>query len=345
MFRLEYEGKARLGILKAHGLSVETPVFLPVATKASIKTLLPEEAWNAGTRVIIVNALHIYLKAFDLVKNGLHDFMKWNGIIFTDSGGFQSIKNFPAKISDDGIAFKRNGKEEIFTPEKSIEVQKALKSDFIFMLDDCPPYPHSGKRAKKAVKRTIEWAKRSQGKKNFAILQGGIYDDLRLKCIEEIKKLDFFGYAIGGLSIGEPKEKMHHIVALTTKNLPKEKPRHLMGVGSPEDVIEAVKNGVDIFDSAFPTRNARHGTIYTSKGPIKLKKAKGSVIDEQCDCYACRNFSLDYLSYLYKEKEMLAMRLATIHNIRYMNRLMERIREEIKNDGNLDKLKREFGIA
>jgi len=343
MFKLIYENGARLGMLKARGISVETPVFLPVATKGSIKTLLPDEAWGAGTRIIIVNALHLYMKAFDLIKD-LHNFMKWNGIIFTDSGGFQSIKNFPARVGDEGIIIKIDGKEEIFTPEKSIEVQKTLGSDFIFILDDCPRYPYGRKRVEKSVKRTIEWAKRSQGKKNFAILQGGIYDDLRLKCIEEVKKLDFFGFAIGGLSIGEPREKMHHIIEISTKNLPSEKPRHLMGVGSPEDIIEAVKNGVDIFDSAFPTRNARHGTIYTSRGKIKLKKARGSVIDEQCDCYTCKNFSLDYLSYLYREKEMLAMRLATIHNIRYMNRLMERIREEIKNDGNMDKLKREFGI-
>ena len=345
MFKIIYENGARVGVLKAHGISVETPVFLPVATKGVIKTLLPEEAWREGARIIIVNALHLYMHSFETVtKYGLHDFMKWKGIIFTDSGGFQSIKKFPARVSDEGIIFKKDGSEEIFTPEKSIEVQKALGSDFIFMLDDCPSYPYGRKRVIKSVERTIKWAKLSQGERNFAILQGGIYEDLRLKCIEEIKKLNFFGYAIGGLSIGEPKEEMHHIVAITTKNLPKEKPRHLMGVGSPEDIIEAVKNGVDIFDSAFPTRNARHGTIYTSRGKINLKKAKGSVIDEECDCYTCRNFSLDYLSYLYREKEMLAMRLATIHNIRYMNRLMERIREEIRNDGNLDKLKTEFGI-
>ena len=344
MFKLVYENGARIGLLKAHGISVETPVFLPVATKGAIKTLTPEEAWREGTRIIIVNALHLYMNASDFVKE-LHDFMKWPGIIFTDSGGFQSIKKFPARIGDKGIIFKRNGKEEIFTPEKSIEFQNKIGSDFIFMLDDCPSYPYGRKRVKKSVERTIKWAKVSQGEKNFAILQGGTYEDLRLKCVEEIKNLNFFGYAIGGLSIGEPKEEMHRMVAITTKNLPAERPRHLMGVGSPEDIIEAVKNGVDIFDSAFPTRNARHGTIYTSKGKINLKKARGSVIDEECDCYTCRNYSLDYLSYLYREKEMLALRLATIHNIRYMNRLMERIREEIKNDGDLDKLKMEFGIG
>jgi len=344
MFKVIYGDKPRIGMLHAHGISIETPVFLPVATKGCVKTLLPDEVWREGTKAIIVNALHLYMKAFDMIDS-IHEFMGWNGIIFTDSGGFQSIKNFPAKVDDRGIVYKINGREEVFTPQKSIEVQKAMKSDFIFMLDDCPPYPHGRKRAKKSVERTIRWAEKSQGEKNFAILQGGIYDDLRLKCIEKIKEMEFFGYAIGGLSIGEPKEKMHHIVALTTKNLPEEKPRHLMGVGTPEDIIKAVKNGVDIFDSAFPTRNARHGVIYTTRGKIKLKKAKGDVIDEECDCYTCRNFSLDYLSYLYREKEMLALRLASIHNIRYMNRLMERIREEIKNDGDLDKLRMEFGIS
>jgi len=349
MFKLiATKENARVGILKA-GISVETPIFLPVATKGSIKTLLPEEAWKEGTRAVIVNALHIYIKAMNVVeKTGLHNFMRWKGIIFTDSGGFQSIKKFPSKATDDGIIFTLpDGRKETFTPEKSIEVQKKLGSDFYFMLDDCPSYPYSDKRVKKSVERTMKWAKRSQGEKTFAILQGGIDNELRKKCIEEIKKLNFFGFAIGGLSIGEPKEKMHEMVKITNSLLPEEKPRHLMGVGSPEDIITAIKNGVDIFDSAFPTRNARHGSIFTSRGKINLGKkgVGGDAIDEECDCYTCRNFSLDYLKYLFKEKEPLAMRLATIHNIRYMNRLMERIREEIKNDGNLDSLKKEFGLV
>jgi len=335
MFEIIAEkGKARAGILKARGIEIETPVFLPVATKACIKTLLPKEAKEVGVRAIIVNALHIYRRAMELVeKVGLHKFMRWDGIIFTDSGGFQSIKKFPAFVKEEGIAFKMpDGKEEFFTPEKSIEVQKKIGSDFFFALDDCPSYPYSKKRVEKAVERTIKWAERCQGERTFAILQGGTYEDLRKYCAEKLSKMNFFGFAIGGLCIGEPKEEMHRMVKLSVEYLPKEKPRHLMGVGSSEDILECVKYGIDIFDSAFPTRNARHGTILTSKGKINLgkRKVKGDVIDEECDCYTCKNFSLDYLNYLFKEKEPLAMRLATIHNLRYINRLMENIREGIK---------------
>lgn len=335
MFEVEAEsGNARTGTIKTQKFSIKTPVFLPVATKASVKTLTPEEAKKAGCEAIIVNALHIYRKAFNIVERiGLHEFMKWDGIIFTDSGGFQSIKKFPAYAHDEGIFFKMpDGKDEIFTPEKSIEVQKKIGSDFLFALDDCPSYPYTRKRIEKAVERTLKWAKKCQGERIFAIVQGGIFEDLRKYCAEELSKLNFFGFAIGGLCIGEPKDKMLKIIEKTALHLPYEKPRHLMGVGSPEDIISCVKNGIDIFDSAFPTRNARHGTILTSKGKINLgkKKVKGENIDDECECYACRNFSLDYLNYLFKEKEMLGQRLATIHNLYFMNNLMKRIREDIE---------------
>jgi len=335
MFKIIAEnGRARAGVLKSGSHSIETPAFLPVATKACIKTLTPEEAKEAGTEAIIVNALHIYREAFEIVsKTGLHSFMKWDGIIFTDSGGFQPIKKFPAHVNEEGVEFLMpDGKKEIFTPEKSMEVQKKIGSDFIFSLDDCPSYPYTIKRVKESVERTIRWAEKCQGKKNFAILQGGVYEDLRKYCAEKMASLDFFGFAIGGLCIGEPKEEMHHVVDITTSLLPKEKPRHLMGIGSPEDIMACVEKGIDIFDSAFPTRNARHGTIFTSRGKINLgkKKVKGDAIDDECNCYTCRNFSLDYLNYLFKEKEMLGMRLATIHNLAYMNNLMKEIRKKIK---------------
>ncbi|RLF46770.1 MAG: tRNA guanosine(34) transglycosylase Tgt [Thermoplasmata archaeon] len=335
MFEIIAEkGRARAGVIKVGNVILETPIFLPVATKACIKTITPCEAKEVGCKAIIVNALHIYRKAYDIVcRAGLHKFMRWDGIIFTDSGGFQSIKKFPAYANDEGIIFKMpDGSEEIFTPEKSIEVQEKIGSDFMFALDDCPSYPYSRERAEKAVERTIKWAERCQGKRTFAILQGGIYEDLRRLCIKKISAMNFFGFAIGGLCIGEPKEEMHRMVDITTKLLPREKPRHLMGVGSPEDIVECVKKGIDIFDSAFPTRNARHGTILTSRGKINLgkRKVKGDAIDEECSCYTCKNFSLDYLNYLFKEKEPLGMRLATLHNLFFMNKLMERIREEIK---------------
>jgi len=335
MFEITAEnGRARCGVLRAGGHSIETPAFLPVATKAFIKTLTPNEAKETGVEAIIVNALHIYRKIFDaVVERGLHDFMKWDGIIFTDSGGFQSIKKFPARITDDGVLFSMpDGNQEIFTPEKSMEVQRAIESDFLFALDDCPSYPYTRRRAEEAVERTIRWAERCQGERNFAILQGGVYADLRKKCAREIAEMDFFGFAMGGLCIGEPKEEMHYMVEVTTPLLPEEKPRHLMGVGSPEDIMACVKKGIDIFDSAFPTRNARHGTIFTSHGKINLGKGnvRGDAIDEECNCYTCRNFSLDYLNYLFREKESLGMRLATIHNLAYMNDLMTKIREEIR---------------
>ena len=335
MFKIvEENGMARTGILKAHGVSLETPAFLPVATKACIKTITPAEAKEAGSKAIIVNALHIYRRAMDIVsKIGVHSFMRWDGIIFSDSGGFQSIKKFPSEVKEEGIVFSMpDGKKEIFTPEKCIEVQEKIGSDFIFALDDCPSYPYSRRRVEKSVERTLLWAERSQGERNFAIVQGGIYSDLREKCAHRLASMDFYGYAIGGLCIGEPKQEMIAVVEKTANLLPKDKPRHLMGVGSPEDIEKCVKYGIDIFDSAFPTRNARHGTIFTSKGKINLgkKKVRGEVIDDECNCFTCRNFSLDYLNYLFKEKEPLALRLATIHNLHFMNSFMEKIRERIK---------------
>ena len=269
-----------------------------------------------------------------VTKVGIHKFMKWHGIIFSDIGGFQSIKNFPAKINNEGIIFRMpDGKEEIFTPKKCMEVQDRMGSDFVFALDDCPSYPYSKKRVEKAVERTIKWAIDCQGKNRFAIIQGGIYEDLRKYCAKKLASLDFFGFAIGGLCIGEEKQEMIKMVEITAKNLPFNRPRHLMGVGSPDDIAKCVKYGIDIFDSAFPTRNARHGTIFTSRGKINLgkKKVKGDTIDDECSCYTCKNFSLDYLNYLFKEKEPLAMRLATIHNLHFMNKFMEKLREEIKN--------------
>jgi len=335
MFRIvEESGNARNGLIKVGNTTLKTPVFLPVATKGAIKTLTPEEAKKAGCKAIIVNSLHIYRRAFETVcRQGIHSFMGWDGIIFTDSGGFQSIKKFPARAIDEGIIFSMpDGSKEIFTPEKCIDVQKKIGSDFIFMLDDCPSYPYSRKRVEKSVERTISWAKRSSGENVFSIVQGGIYEDLRERCAKELAKMDFYGYGIGGLCIGEEKKDMIRTVEVATRFLPYDKPRHLMGVGSAEEIEICVRYGIDIFDSAFPTRNARHGTIFTSKGKIGLgkKKIKGDAIDEDCNCYTCSNFSLDYLNYLFMENEMLAQRLATIHNIYFMNRFMENLREKIK---------------
>jgi len=330
-------GDARVGLLKTKHGSFETPVFLPVATKAVIKTLTPEEAWNAGCRGIIVNALHLYRRGLDKVENagGIHNFMGWKGFVLSDSGGFQPIKKFPCEVENDGVAFSMpDGRVEIFTPEKSMEMQEKLGVDIALSLDDCPSYPYTRERVAASVDKTIEWAGRCQGEGRFAILQGGTFEEERERCAKAIADMDFDGFAIGGLCIGEPKEEMHRMVKATLSHLPENKPRHLMGVGSAEDIIRGIKMGVDIFDSAFPTRNARHGTIFTDRGRINLGRAKvkGGTIQEGCECYTCRNFSLDYLNHLFKEKDPLGPRLATIHNLFFTNRIVEDAREKIKQE-------------
>ncbi len=328
-------GKARVGILKTKHGEVETPLFLPVATKASVKTLTPQEAWNAGCRGIIINSLHLYRRGISYVEQagGVHSFMKWRGFVVSDSGGFQPIKKFPCNASDEGIEFLMpNGEKMVFTPEMAMDVQKKLGVDIAMALDDCASYPSSKERISIAVERTIKWASSCQGKERFAILQGGIYEGERVRCAKSLSRMNFDGFAIGGLCIGEPKEKMYRMVNATIPRIPEEKPRHLMGVGSPEDISTCIRMGIDIFDSAFPTRNARHGTVFTEKGKINLGRAKvkGDVIQEGCKCYTCKNFSLDYLNHLFKEKEILATRLATIHNLYFINSIFEKAREAIK---------------
>jgi len=328
-------GDARVGILKTKHGEFETPLFLPVATKASIKTLTPKEAWDTGCRGIIINSLHLYRRgiAYVVKAGGIHSFMKWKGFVVSDSGGFQPIKKFPCDACDEGVEFSMpDGEKMLFTPEKAMEVQERLGVDIAMALDDCPPFPSPQERISLAVDRTIKWAFSCQGGGRFAILQGGIYKEERERCAKKLSQLNFDGFAIGGLCIGEPKEEMYEMVKATIPHLPEEKPRHLMGVGSPEDIIKCISLGIDIFDSAFPTRNARHGTVFTEKGRINLGRAKvkGDVIQEGCECYTCKNFSLDYLNHLFKEKEMLATRLATIHNLHFINTLFAKAREAIK---------------
>ncbi|MEA2055109.1 MAG: tRNA guanosine(34) transglycosylase Tgt [Candidatus Thermoplasmatota archaeon] len=336
MFEIVAEhGDARVGLIKTPHGTVETPVFLPVATKAVVKTLTPDEAWDAGCRGIIVNALHLYRRGIEYIKQagGIHNFMRWKGIVVSDSGGFQPIKKFPCKVSDEGVKFSMpDGTVKLFTPEKSMKVQGMLGVDIALSLDDCPSYPYDKKRVALSVDKTIKWASRCQGKGRVAILQGGTFEDERIRCAKAIAKMNFDGFAIGGLCIGEPKEDMHRMVKATIPYLPKNNFRHLMGVGSAEDIIGAIKKGVDIFDSAFPTRNARHGTVFVGKGKINLGRAKvkGDVIQEGCQCYTCRNFSLDYINHLFREKDSLGPRLATIHNLFFTNKIMEEAREKIK---------------
>ena len=327
------EGNARVGRFTTPHGTLETPVFMPVATKGVIKTLTPMEAWDTGTRALILNALHLYLSGLDKITTvgGIHGFMKWPGIIFSDSGGFQSIKNFPCTVKKEGIEIIHpTGTKELFTPYKSIQVQKIIGSDIILTLDDCPPYPSTPERITQSVNRTITWAQDTQQKNVFVILQGGVIPQERERCVKALMKHDFSGYAIGGLCIGEPKKEMYRALDASIPHLPWEKPRHLMGVGSPPDILTCIHKGIDFFDSAFPTRIARHGTLLTPGGKINLGRAKLGGTTGDCTCYTCQNYSLEYLNYLFKIKEFLGPRLASLHNLHFINTLLHDAREAIK---------------
>ncbi|OYT59189.1 tRNA guanosine(34) transglycosylase Tgt [Euryarchaeota archaeon ex4484_178] len=354
MFKIEaQDSKARVGVLKtAHG-EIQTPFFMPVATKATVKTLSPQELRECDVKAIISNSLHLFLRpGLDVLEahGGLHEFMGFNGIIFTDSGGFQMIREgFFIGVKEEGIVFKSpyDGKRYLFTPEFSKEVQRRIGSDVAMMLDFCSEYPADYETAKRATVLTSLWARKfplgDDRQLSFGIVQGGTYEDLRRKSAEDLSSIEFDGYGIGGLSIGEPKSVMHKMVSIVNSILPEEKPRYLMGVGSPMDIIKSVMEGVDVFDSVYPTRNGRHGTALTWKGRVNLKKSEyrndHRTLDEDCSCYTCENFTRAYLYHLIKEREILGMRLLTLHNICFMQEFMERIREEI-NQGNIEKFRK-----
>ncbi len=356
MFKLITEnGKARTGVLKTRHGDLKTPFFMPVATKATVKTLTPDDLEKCGVKVLISNSLHLFLRpGLDVLEmhGGLHNFMRFQGAIFTDSGGFQMIrKGFFVSANEDGIIFKSpyDGKKYKFTPEFSKEVQMKIGGDVAMMLDYCAEYPSTYEQAKRSVELTSLWAKRfpkSNGKQlNFGIVQGSVYEDVREKSARDLAVIDFDGYGIGGLSIGEPKKVMHRMIDIVNNNLPQEKPKYLMGVGSPLEIINSVLQGVDIFDSVFPTRNGRHGTAITSQGMLNLKKSEfrsdGRGLDENCSCYTCQNFSRSYLHHLFREKEILGMHLVSLHNVCFMIQFMKRIREEIE-QGTLEKFKKEM---
>ncbi len=350
MFELIHEDKtgARAGKLRTNHGSIDTPAFMPVATKATVKTLIPEELYDMGTQALISNAFHLFLSpGMEVIQKagGLHEFMKWERAIFTDSGGFQMIRrDFPFKITDEGITYKnlRDGKKYSYTPEICLENQKILGSDVAMVLDECPAYGSEYSAVEASVERTIQWAKRSKnieqnnGQLSFAILQGGTFAELRKKCAEELIEMDFDGYGIGGLSIGEPKEIMNEVLKYSVPLIPDDKPRYLMGVGSPVELLEAIESGVDIFDSAFPTRNARHQTLMTSKGNVDIARAKFAFdfkpVDENCGCYTCKNYTRAYLHHLFKESELLALRLASIHNLHFIQSIVKGAREAIQED-------------
>jgi queuine tRNA-ribosyltransferase len=350
------DGKARAGILKTSHGEIETPMFMAVATKGAVKTLSPEEIKETGTGALISNAFHLYMRpGLELIEKhgGLHRFMNWDGILFTDSGGFQVIRQgFFIKVTDEGMKYHtENGEISVYTPEESALTQMTLGSDIAMVLDECPPHDASIKRVRKAVERTTKWAKefreihdkKEQGV--FAIVQGTRYDGLREQCAHDLVKMDFDGYGIGGLSIGESREEMLKAIEKTTPLLPEEKPRYFMGLGSPVDLLDSIAMGIDVFDSALPTRNARHGTVLTMKGQYNIKRAEFKddmrPLEEGCDCYTCRNFSRAYIRHLFKEKEMLALRLLSIHNLRFMQRLMKKARESIM-EGRFEEFRKEF---
>ncbi len=351
MFEIVHQEKtsgARVGKLTTHHQVVDTPAFMPVATKATVKTLTPQEIREMGTQAIISNAFHLYLSpGHELINEagGLHKFMDWDGAIFTDSGGFQILrKEFKFKLNNQGISYvnSRDGKRYMYTPEMCMEIQGALGSDVAMVLDDCPPWGSTRDEVRDSVCRTLNWGQRSldarcnDNQLVFAILQGGTYPDMRDVCARKLVDIGFDGYGIGGLSIGEPKEVMHETIRLNLTQIPPDKPRYLMGVGSPVELLESISLGVDIFDSAFPTRNARHQTVMTRHGQMDLRRSSQArdfrPIDGECGCYTCRHFSRAYIYHLFKESELLAMRLASIHNVHFLQDIMRQARVAIIED-------------
>jgi queuine tRNA-ribosyltransferase len=331
----------------AHGM-VQTPVFLPVGSQATVKTLTPQEIKEIGFGMLLANAYHLYLRPGTSViekMGGLHKFMGWEGAILTDSGGYQIFSLAGLRqVNDEGVSFRSHidGSHHFITPELAIEIQQSLGADIIMVLDECPPSDADFNRVRRAMNRTHLWAARCRQahRRNdqalFAIVQGGVSPELRRKSAEYLTSLDFPGYAIGGLSLGEPKEVTWNITGETVELLPKDKPRYLMGVGSPEDIIEAVSRGIDIFDSVLPTRVARNGALYTRWGRININNAGYRNMEEPpdatCNCYTCKNFSAAYLHHLFHCGELLALRLATLHNLSFMHSLMTDIRTAILND-------------
>ena len=349
---------ARYGILHTPHGDVEVPMFMPVGTLATVKYISPDELKAMNTGVILSNTYHLWLRpGEDVVANagGLQKFMKYDGPMLTDSGGFQVFSLADnRKIKEEGVTFKShlNGERLFLSPEKSIEIQNKLGADIIMSFDECPPYPATHEYMKNSVERTLRWAKRGKDAHSnpnqalFGIVQGGEYPDLRKYCAEELVKMDFPGYSIGGTSVGETKEVLYKMIDYAIPYLPYDKPRYLMGVGSYDAILEGVLRGVDMFDCVLPTRIARHGALMTSNGRLNIRDKKNeydlSVIDENCDCYTCRNgYSRSYLRHLYKCDEGYGKRLLSIHNIRFLTKLMEEVRTALNEDRYLD-FKNEF---
>jgi len=352
IIKKDSSSKARLGRIETEHGSFTTPAFLPVGTQGSVKSLTPEELVEIGVEAILGNTYHLYLRpGHETIGRlgGLHTFIHWNRPILTDSGGFQIFSlGSLRKVSEEGVTFQSHldGSSHFLTPEKVIEIQRVLGSDIAMVLDECVPYPSPYEYVKASVERTNNWAKRSlQARRKedpalFAIVQGGVSRDLREKSVRTLVEMGFHGYAIGGLSVGEPKSLMLNVLEWTTPLLPETAPRYLMGVGTPDDMIDAVMLGVDFFDCVLPTRNARNGTLFTSSGKISIKQAQYAEdprpADETCGCYACRHYSRAYLRHLYLSKEILSSRLNTVHNLYYYMKLLAGVRDAIQQGRLLD---------
>lgn len=349
---------ARLGKVHTPHGSFDTPTFMPVGTLATVKTMSPEELKEIGANIILSNTYHLWLRPGEEIigeAGGLHSFMNWDGAILTDSGGFQvfSLSDM-REIVEEGVHFRNhlNGEKMFLSPEKAMEIQNVLGSDIMMAFDECPPYPATYEYMKQSVERTSRWAerclkahKRPDEQGLFGIVQGGEFEDLRKQSVEDLVSLDFPGYAIGGLSVGEPKDVMNRVLEFTAPLLPDDKPRYLMGVGSPDSLVDGAIRGIDMFDCVLPTRIARNGTCMTSTGRLVVRNAKYArdfrPLDENCNCHVCRNYSRAYIRHLFKCNEIFGFRLTTYHNLYFLLKLMEQVREAIREDRLAD-FKEEF---
>ncbi len=358
LIKTDSRTKARRGRIHTPHGDIETPVFMPVGTQGTVKAMRPEQVAEMGAKIILGNTYHLYLRpGHEIVKEagGLHKFMNWNGAILTDSGGFQVFSlGKLRKITEEGVRFRSHidGSLHMISPEKSMEIQNALGSDIMMAFDECAPYPADRSYVKDSFERTTRWLARCkeyhkniENQSLFGIMQGGMYKDMRYESAMQIVEMDLPGYAIGGLSVGEPKEVMLDVMDDCVDYLPSDRPRYLMGVGSPDYLFEAVERGIDMCDCVLPTRIARHGLAMTSHGRVNIKNAKyerdWEPLDSECSCYTCRNYSRAYLRHLFKADEMLSSMLLSNHNLHFLINMMGKIREAIEEDRFLD-YKKEF---
>jgi queuine tRNA-ribosyltransferase len=351
------QGKARCGELSFPRGNISTPAFMPVGTSGTVKSLSPEEVESTGAQIILGNTFHLMLQPGTEVINAhgtLHDFMNWQRPILTDSGGFQ-VWSLQAlrKLEERGVTFRSpvDGSRIFLGPEESMEIQKALGSDIVMIFDECTNWPATREEAADSMELSARWAKRCRESYTgagalFGILQGGMYEDLRLESLAQLVEIGFDGYAIGGLSVGEPKEDMLRILDTVAHKMPQDSPRYLMGVGTPRDLVDGVARGIDMFDCVLPTRNARNGWLYTDDGVVKIRNSHHrmdtSPVDASCQCYTCSNYSRSYLRHLHQKNEILGARLCSLHNIHYYQHLMRRIRDSISS-GQFDEFSRSFG--